>query len=86
MRTLLISGASRGIGAAIASALAQAGAKVIGTATTVKGADQISENLKNKGRGAVLDITNTESSIALISDILAKEEALDIVILSLIHI
>ena len=36
--------------------------------------------MKNKGRGAVLDITNTESSIALISDILAKEEALDIVI------
>ena len=79
-KVALVTGASRGIGAAIASALAQAGAKVIGTATTVKGADQISENLKNKGRGAVLDITNTESSIALISDILAKEEALDIVI------
>ena len=79
-KVALVTGASRGIGAAIASALAQAGAKVIGTATTVKGADQISENLKNKGRGAVLDITNTESSIVLISDILAKEEALDIVI------
>ena len=79
-KVALVTGASRGIGAAIASALAQAGAKVIGTATTVKGADQISEVLKNKGRGAVLDITNTESSIALISDILAKEEALDIVI------
>ena len=79
-KVALVTGASRGIGAAIASALAQAGAKVIGTATTVKGADQISENLKNKGRGALLDITNTESSIALISDILAKEEALDIVI------
>ena len=79
-KVALVTGASRGIGAAIASALAKAGAKVIGTATTVKGADQISENLKNKGRGAVLDITNTESSIALISDILAKEEALDIVI------
>ena len=79
-KVALVTGASRGIGAAIASALTEAGAKVIGTATTVKGADQISENLKNKGRGAVLDITNTESSIALISDILAKEEALDIVI------
>ena len=79
-KVALVTGASRGIGAAIASALTEAGAKVIGTATTVKGADQISENLKNKGRGAVLDITNTESSIALISDILAKEEGLDIVI------
>ena len=40
-KVALVTGASRGIGAAIASALAQAGAKVIGTATTVKGADQM---------------------------------------------
>ncbi|MCU7808370.1 MAG: SDR family NAD(P)-dependent oxidoreductase, partial [Candidatus Thiodiazotropha sp. (ex Semelilucina semeliformis)] len=39
----LVTGASRGIGAAIADKLAEAGATVIGTATSEKGADAISE-------------------------------------------
>ena len=42
----LVTGASRGIGRAIATALAQAGAKVIGTATTASGAESISAYLK----------------------------------------
>ena len=79
-KVALVTGASRGIGAAIASALTQAGAKVIGTATTEKGAALITENLISQGRGAILDITNTESSLALISDILTQENTLDIVI------
>jgi 3-oxoacyl-[acyl-carrier protein] reductase len=41
----LVTGASRGIGKAIATALAQAGAKVIGTATTEAGAEAISAYL-----------------------------------------
>lgn len=49
----LVTGASRGIGAAIAEALAQQGYKVIGTATTDGGAQQIEERLKAKGYDAV---------------------------------
>lgn len=49
----LVTGASRGIGAAIAEALAQQGFKVIGTATTDNGAQQIEERLKAKGYDAV---------------------------------
>src|SRR5690554_7055136 len=49
----LVTGASRGIGAAIAEALAQHGYKVIGTATTDGGAQQIEERLKAKGYDAV---------------------------------
>ena len=67
----LVSGASRGIGAAIAERLAADGARVIGTATTAEGAAKISANLS--GRGAVLDVTSQESIDALIADIEGKE-------------
>ena len=45
----LVTGASRGIGAAIAAALANAGAIVIGTATTDAGAAAISETRRQMG-------------------------------------
>ena len=45
----LVSGASRGIGAAIAERLAAEGARVIGTATTAEGAARITENLSARG-------------------------------------
>jgi len=60
----LVTGASRGIGQAIALALGQAGAEVIGTATTAYGAETISQNLTEhniKGQGLVLDVASTES-------------------------
>ena len=69
----LVTGASRGIGAAIAASLAAAGATVVGTATSDGGAEQISATLGTSGRGAVLDISSDDSVQALISDIQAKE-------------
>ena len=51
-RVALVTGASRGIGAAIAAALADSGAKVTGTATSADGARRISETLGDRGRGA----------------------------------
>jgi 3-oxoacyl-[acyl-carrier protein] reductase len=59
----LVTGASRGIGAAIALALGKQGATVIGTATTSSGAENINTTLKQaniKGLGLALDVNNPE--------------------------
>jgi 3-oxoacyl-[acyl-carrier protein] reductase len=75
----LVTGASRGIGAAIAARLSRDGARVIGTATTSDGASRISESLAGQGgRGVVLDVTSQESINAVIADIDAKEGAIGI--------
>ena len=77
----LVTGASRGIGAAIAIALRDAGATVIGTATSEAGAKAISELLgASGGRGAVLDIASDESVQALFADLGAHEGAPAIVV------
>ncbi len=60
----LVTGASRGIGQAIAHALGQADATVIGTATTAQGAEKITEALKKAnipGAGIVLNVASPES-------------------------
>jgi len=73
--TALITGASRGIGAAIAAELASLGAKVIGTATTESGAAAIGEKLAEFGGvGRMLNVTDTAAVDALI-DSIAKEFA-----------
>lgn len=76
----LVTGASRGIGAAIAEVLADAGAKVVGTATSDNGAAAISDALGERGRGAVLNVASDESVQALIADIQETEGAPTIVV------
>jgi len=76
----LVTGASRGIGAAIATTLAASGARVIGTATSQGGADGISSALGSSGRGAVLNIADDESVQTLIKDIQANEGAPSILV------
>ncbi len=69
-RLALVTGASRGIGKAIALALAAKGMTVVGTATSEKGADSITAYLKEAGatgRGMVLDVTDAESIVAVVS-------------------
>ena len=71
----LVTGASRGIGASIAAALAAAGASVVGTATSQGGADSISAALGDQGRGIVLNVADDESVAAALKDIQANEGA-----------
>ena len=64
----LVTGASRGIGAAIASALADAGLVVVGTATSEQGAGKINEALSSRGgHGRVLNVTDVASIDALLA-------------------
>jgi 3-oxoacyl-[acyl-carrier protein] reductase len=75
----LVTGATRGIGAAIADRLSREGARVIGTATTPEGAARIGESLAARGgRGAVLDVVKPESVAALLEDVEAKEGTISI--------
>ncbi len=70
----LVTGASRGIGQAIARSLASAGARVVGTATSEAGAAAISASLGGQGRGAVLDVSSSASIDALLADLDARNE------------
>jgi len=64
----LVTGASRGIGRAIATMLADHGAKVVGTATTESGAAAINEALKpSGGRGVMLDVRDAAACEAVIA-------------------
>ena len=61
VKTALVTGASRGIGAAIAEALVDQGFFVFGTATSEAGAETISANLQAQGSGLVLQLQDQES-------------------------
>lgn len=77
----LVTGASRGIGAAIALELAQRGVKVIGTATTDEGADRISATLASVGgMGAKLDVNDGAAVDALIDRIVKEQGALQVLV------
>ncbi|MDH5512770.1 MAG: 3-oxoacyl-ACP reductase FabG [Gammaproteobacteria bacterium] len=68
----LVTGASRGIGQAIALELGRCGARVFGTATSPDGAEKIGTVLKEKGvtgQGVVLDVNSTDSIASALSEI-----------------
>jgi 3-oxoacyl-[acyl-carrier protein] reductase len=72
-QTALVTGASRGIGRAIAAELARQGARVIGTATSESGAAAISDWLgASGGRGIVLDVNDAAQADAAV-DAIVKE-------------
>ncbi|MFC4821893.1 3-oxoacyl-ACP reductase FabG [Dokdonella ginsengisoli] len=77
----LVTGASRGIGAAIADELAERGAKVIGTATTEAGAQAIGERLAARGgAGRVLNVTDGAAVEGLIEAIGKESGAVSILV------
>lgn len=72
----LITGASRGIGRAIATALGRQGHTIIGTSTSAAGAEAFTASLHAeglKGRGALLDVGQASSIDALLADLESKE-------------
>lgn len=74
-KVALVTGASRGIGAAIADDLGALGHIVIGTATTEAGAEKISQRLASKniaGRGVMLNVTDVESIDSVLKTIIEQ--------------
>ena len=79
----LVTGASRGIGAAIAQTLGQQGATVIGTATSPSGAEAITSALKKagiKGMGVALDVNSAEQIEAVLTQITTSFGAVSILV------
>ncbi len=82
-KLVLVTGASRGIGQAIALTLGNAGATVIGTATSEKGAEAISKQFtehKITGQGMILNVTEDNNIAELMKNINEKYGAVDILI------
>lgn len=81
-RIALVTGASRGIGAAIAAELAARGFRVIGTATTEDGAQRITQALSAHAgcRGAALDVNDAAALDALIDGIVKEQGGLHVLV------
>jgi 3-oxoacyl-[acyl-carrier protein] reductase len=76
----LVTGASRGIGAAIAQALAEQGALVVGTATSEAGAARITEALPGASHGVALDVNDAVACEALVERILKEHHRLSVLV------
>lgn len=79
-KVALVTGASRGIGKAIAEKLVACGATVIGTATSENGAASIAEYLGDAGMAGVLDVANQESVEALLAKVKEAHGDVDILV------
>ena len=79
-KVVLVTGASRGIGRAIAENFAELGATVLGTATSESGANAISDYLGDSGKGFVLNVTENDSIAALFDAIKAQYGVVDVLV------
>ncbi|EKN3681935.1 3-oxoacyl-ACP reductase FabG [Yersinia enterocolitica] len=79
-RIALVTGASRGIGREIAELLAKRGARVIGTATSEKGAEAISAYLGDQGKGLMLNVVDPASIESVLATIRAEFGEVDILV------
>ncbi|MGE5096841.1 MAG: 3-oxoacyl-ACP reductase FabG [Betaproteobacteria bacterium] len=78
----IVTGASRGIGEGIAATLAKAGATVIGTSTTDKGAESITRAIAAQGKGAgrILDVRDTAQCAAFVDRVQEEFGAVSILV------
>ncbi|MCK5819431.1 MAG: 3-oxoacyl-ACP reductase FabG [Psychromonas sp.] len=79
-KVVLITGASRGIGRAIAEEFMTLGATVLATATTENGANAISKYLGDTGKGFVLNVTDNDSIATLFQQIKTDYGSVDVLV------